>query len=182
MRRIKEADMNALANHGSGEIPAGRWRLNPRRSSVEFRVGHIWGLLTVKGRFDDFEGRLDLSSDPAIELTIAAACVQTGNRKRDKHLRSPDFFDAEHHPTVQFVSESAVVRGETLKVRGRLFARDRSIPLELDAQFRAVDGELAVEASTRADHRELGMTWSPLKMIRPRSELLVTGYLTPATA
>jgi hypothetical protein len=39
-----------------------------------------------------------------------------------------------------------------------------------------------VEASTRADHREMGMTWSPLKMIRPRSELLVTGYLTPATA
>lgn len=69
-----------------------------------------------------------------------------------------------------------------MRVRGRLFARDESIPLELDALLRAVDGELALEAATHADHRQLGMTWSPLKMIRPRSELLVTGYLTPAAA
>ena len=47
----------------------GRWRLDLRRSSVEFRAGHFWGLATVKGHFDEYEGRLDLNGGPAIELT-----------------------------------------------------------------------------------------------------------------
>jgi hypothetical protein len=67
-----------------------------------------------------------------------------------------------------------------LKVRGRLFARDQSIPLELDAHIRRIDGGLEIEAATTARHRELGMSWSPLGMIPPRSELLVKGYLVPA--
>lgn len=171
--------MTTLPNHRSVETPAGRWQLDPQRSSVEFRVGNMWGLATVKGHFDHYDGRLDLSTDPAIELTIDAASVQTGNRRRDKHLRSADFFDAENHPRVRFLSESVVPEGDMLKVRGRLSARDQSIPVELEARVREADGEFEIEASTRASHRELGMTWSPLGVISPRSELLVTGYLTP---
>ena len=90
----------------SQETISGSWQLDPKRSSVEFRVRNFWGLATVKGHFDEYEGQLDLSSRPAIELTIDAASVQTGNDKRDRHLRSADFFDAEHHPGVQFRSES----------------------------------------------------------------------------
>ncbi len=171
--------MKTFSNHDPGQRLAGRWQLDPQRSSVEFRVGHFWGLMTVRGHFDQYAGRLDLSADPAIELTVDAASLQTGHRKRDQHLRSADFFDTESHPNVQFVSESAVLEGDTLKVSGRLSARDRSIPLELDAQVRKVDGELEIEAVTRAAHRELGMTWSPLGMIPPCSDLLVTGRLKP---
>ena len=174
--------MKTLTNDRLDETLVGRWQLDPQRSSVEFRVGHFWGLGTVKGHFDDYEGRLDLSADPAIELTIDAANVQTGNPKRDQHLRSAEFFDAENHPSVQFVSNSVVLRGDTLRVRGYLFARDQSIPLELDARVRRVNGELEIEAAASAPHRELGMTWNPLGMIPPHSELHVTGYLVPTTA
>ena len=173
--------MTTLPNHRPVETLVGRWRLDPQRSRVEFRVGNMWGLATVKGHFDHYDGRLDLSTDPAIELTIDAASVQTGNRRRDKHLRSADFFDAESHPRVRFRSESVVPEGDTLKVRGRLSARDQSIPVELEARVRGVDGQLEIEASAQAPHRELGMTWSPLGVISPRSELLVSGYLTPTT-
>jgi polyisoprenoid-binding protein YceI len=172
--------MKTLPDHRTDETLVGRWQLDPQRSSVEFRVGHFWGLATVKGHFDHYDGRLDLSADPAIELTIGAANVQTGNPKRDQHLRSAEFFDAENHPSVQFVSDSVVLQGDTLSVRGYLFARDQSIPLELAAQVRRVDGELEIEAATSAPHRELGMTWNPLRMIPPRSELHVTGYLVPS--
>jgi hypothetical protein len=65
-------------------------------------------------------------------------------------------------------------------VRGSLFARDQSIPLELDARVRRVGGELKIEAAAPAQHQELGMTWSPLGMIRPHSELIVRGHLVPA--
>jgi polyisoprenoid-binding protein YceI len=174
--------MNSLLEHRFDDTLAGRWRLDPRRSRVAFCTGHFWGLIKVKGHFDRYRGELDLSSDPAIELTIDAATVQTGNRKRDEHLRSADFFDAENHGTLRFVSDSAVLQGDVLKVRGRLLAREKSIPVELGAKIRVLDGELAIEASTNVHHRELGMTWSPLGMIPRRSELLVTGYLMPSTA
>jgi polyisoprenoid-binding protein YceI len=167
------------SNRRFDETLAGTWQLDPRRSSVEFRAGHFWGLVAVKGRFDDYQGRLDLSTEPAIELTIDAASVHTANRKRDQHLRSADFFDAENNPWVRFVSDSVVVRGDTLRVHGHLFARGQSIPLDLDAQVRRIEGDLKIEAATTAKHRELGMTWSPLGMIAPRSELRVEGYLIP---
>jgi polyisoprenoid-binding protein YceI len=161
------------------ETITGSWHLDPERSSVEFRVGGFWGLARVKGHFDDYRGKLDLSADPAIELTIDATSVDTGNDKRDEHLRSGDFFDAENHPRVSFASQSVQPHGDTLKVHGQLSARDRSIPVDLDAHVREVDGELEIEAATIVAHRELGMTWSPLRIIGPRSTLSVKAHLIP---
>jgi hypothetical protein len=80
---------------------------------------------------------------------------------------------------VRFVSDSVVPRNGALKIRGSLFARDRQVTLELDAQVRREAGELQITATTSAPHRELGMTWNRLGMIRSRSELLVNGYLVP---
>jgi polyisoprenoid-binding protein YceI len=172
---------NTISTHQFGETISGCWRLDQGRSSAEFRVGVLWGLSTVKGHFEGRDGRFDLSANPAIELAIEAASVQTGNRRRDRHLRSAAFFDADNHPHVRFVSDSVAMQGDTLKVRGRLFARDRSIPLELDAQVRQVDGGLEIDAATAAPHRELGMIYSPLRMISPRSELAVKAHLIPDT-
>jgi polyisoprenoid-binding protein YceI len=173
---------NADTDDRSTDTISGSWRLDPERSSVEFRAPVLWGLLTVKGHFDDYQGRLDLSATPAIELTIDAASLQTGNDRRDKHLRSPDLFDAEDHPQVRFLSDAVDLEGEALNVRGRLAARDSSIPLELSAHVRHVDGELEVEAATIAPHRELGMTWTPLGVIPGRSKLVVHAHLIPDTA
>lgn len=167
------------SNHRSDQKLSGRWQLDPQRSSVEFRARKLWGLVTVNGHFDDYEGQLELTANPALELTIDAASLHTGMRKRDRHLRSADFFDTENHPRVRFVSESVDLHDDTLKVRGRLSARGRSIPLALEAQVRRIDDELEIEAATTASHRELGMTWSPLGNIAPRSELFVKARLVP---
>ena len=171
----------ANSTHRSAEKITDTWQLDPQRSSVEFRAKSIWGLAPVKGHFDDYQGHLDLSAAPAIELTIDAASLDTGNRKRDEHLRSADFFDVDNHPRVRFVSESVQLHGETLKVHGRLSARDRSIPVELEAEVREADGDLEIEATTTAPHRELGMNYSPLGMISPRSKLSVKAHLIPDT-
>src|SRR3954453_2080086 len=153
------------------------WRLDPGRSSVEFHVRHFYGLMTVKGEFADYDGKLELAATPAVELTLQAASLETRMAKRDEHLRSEDFFDVERHPQVRFVSDSATLEGETLHVRGQLHAAGRQIPLELDATVREIDGELDIEAVTEADHRELGMTWSPLGILRAPSKLIVRGRL-----
>jgi polyisoprenoid-binding protein YceI len=158
-------------------ITAGAWRLDPARSSVAFHVRHFYGLMTVKGEFADYDGTLELGATPAVELTIQADSLDTKRAKRDEHLRSDDFFDVEHHPQVRFVSERASVNGDTLSVRGQLHAAGRQIPLELGATVREIDGDLEIEAVTDADHRELGMTWSPLGILRAPSKLIVRGRL-----
>lgn len=162
------------------EAISGRWQLDPERSSAGFRVKLFWGLSTVRGRFDKLSGRLDLSADPAIELTIDAASVQTKNARRDRHLRSADFFDAENHPRVRFISDSLDLQGRTLRVRGRLSARGSSIPLELEAQLHEVDDGLEIEATTTAPHRDLGMTFNWLGMIPQRSTVVVRALLVRA--
>ena len=170
--------MNATPSTPSArDLATGAWHLDPARSSIEFHVPHFWGLITVKGRFERYEGTLDLQSEPAVELTIEADSLQTGNRKRDQHLRSADFFDVEHHPQVRFVSETAALEDTTVKVSGRLHAAGRSIPVELDATVHTVEGGLEIEAVTHAPHYELGMTWSPLGIARPHSTLIVKGRL-----
>ena len=170
--------MNATPSTPSvSDLSSGAWRLDPALSSIEFHVPHFWGMITVKGRFERYEGKLELQSEPAVELTIEADSLQTGNRKRDKHLRSADFFDVEQHPQVRFVSDTAALENSGLKVRGRLHAAGRSIPLELDATLHSVDGGVEIEAVTHAPHHELGMTWSPLGMARPHSTLIVKGRL-----
>jgi polyisoprenoid-binding protein YceI len=160
--------------------PATAWRLDPSRSTVEFHVPNVYGLLIVKGRFARFDGALDLGADPAATLTVDAASLDTGNARRDKHLRSGDFFDAERHPQVRFTSSSATVHDGALTLRGELEAAGERIPLELVAALETVGGgELALEAVTYVDQRRLGMTFSPLGVVRRPTRLLVRARLVP---
>ena len=164
------------------DVSEAAWRLDPARSSVEFHVRHFYGLVTVKGRFERFEGTLDLRSEPAVQLTIEADSLDTKHKKRDQHLRSADFFNVAEHPQVQFVSDSATLDGERLTVHGNLSTAGKTIPLHLDATLRAVGDELEVDAVTHADHRALAMTWSPLGILRSPSKLLVHGRLVRRSA
>lgn len=160
-------------------IANGHWRLDPAQSSVSFHVPHFYGLMTVKGSFARYEGTLDLAADPAIELTIEADSLDTKQRKRDKHLRSADFFDVATHPQVKFVSDSARVEGDSLLISGRLSAAGGSVPLNVEATLRdaGLEDELEIEATVQADHRALGMTWSPLGILRSPSKWIVKGRL-----
>jgi polyisoprenoid-binding protein YceI len=162
----------------ASELARGTWILDPDRSSVEFRAPLLFGVIgTVKGGFTVYQGTLDMGARPAIELTIRADSVDTGNARRDAHLRSADFFDAEEHPTVRFTSESAALDGETLRVRGILRAGGGSAPLDVSATLRTVGEELEIEASAEVDQRKLGMTYSPLGTLRPPARLTVRGRL-----
>jgi polyisoprenoid-binding protein YceI len=156
---------------------ATRWRIDPQRSSVEFRVPHFYGLLKVKGRFERYEGTLDLSGDPAVELTIDAASLHTKQKARDKHLRSPDFFNSESHPHVRFKSHTSRLAGGRLHVEGHLEAAGHIVPMELEAVVQPVGDELEIVAETTVDQRDLGMTWSPLGIARTPSKLIVKGRL-----
>jgi polyisoprenoid-binding protein YceI len=162
----------------AGRLGEGTWILDPARSSVEFSAKLLFGVIgTVKGGFAGYAGTLDLGAGPAIELTIDAGSIATGNARRDEHLRSAAFFDAEEHPVVRFESEGVELDGEEMRVRGTLSAAGVSAPLEVTATVRPVGEELELEARAEVDQRELGMTYSPLGMLRPPARLSVRGRL-----
>jgi polyisoprenoid-binding protein YceI len=158
-----------------------RWKLDSARSIVEFRVPTFWGLSTVVGHFDRFDGFYGRDSEDvlAIELAIDADSLDTGNGTRDRHLRAERFFNVHAHPQVRFTSTLVNDLGGTLAVVGHLEAAARTVPVALRATVREAGDDLEIEATTTVDHRELGMTFSPLGMIRAPSTLHVRARLTP---
>lgn len=160
-----------------------RWQLDSSQSTAEFRVPHFWGLATVKGRFARLDGWVELEEERPrrMELTLDARSLDTGNAKRDKHLRSEEFFDAEHHPEVRFHSTSVhEVASDRLSVEGELEAAGQSVPLALEATLTGDEDGLGIEATTAVDQRRLGMTWSPLGMTRRPATLVVRARLVRA--
>jgi polyisoprenoid-binding protein YceI len=157
-----------------------QWTLDPARSTVEFKVRHFWGLITVTGHFDRFDGTYTVKPDSRqIELTIDADSLDTGRKPRDKHLREADFFHVAEHPQTRFHSNSVVDAGDgTLHVSGELEAAGKTVPLNFDAAVAEIGDELEIEATTTVDHRLLDMTWSPLGALRSPSTLHVKARLT----
>jgi polyisoprenoid-binding protein YceI len=166
----------------SQQLAGTRWRLDPARSSAEFRVPNIWGLASVKGRFQRLDGWLEVDDDHRwhMELTLDAASLDTGNRKRDQHLRSGDFFDVQHHPKVRFRSSSVTDRGGgRLHVEGELEAAGQRARLPVQVTVERADGRFELDAVATVDQRQLAMTFSPLGAIGTPTALAVHARLRP---
>ena len=153
------------------------WSVDGTNLSVEFAVKSFWGLSTVRGRFDRLRGSYSIGLEGArMELTIEADSLDTGNGRRDEHLRSPDFFDVARHPHIRFTSNRVADAGDgTLLITGELEAAGRVVPLEFTARIEELGSDLEVEATTTVDQRRLGMSSGPLAMIRPPARIRVNG-------
>lgn len=101
-------------------LPTGTWTVDPVHSNVEFAVKHV-GIATVKGRFNKFEGRLDIGPQGAVGYgTVDVQSVDTREGQRDDHLRSADFFDVATYPLIEFRSTEIALDGEEVQVRGEI--------------------------------------------------------------
>ena len=168
---------NLEASGNSTDQTARLWTLDPERSTVEFSVRHFWGLITVQGHFERFSGSYLAGDTPTVELTVDSDSLTTGNKQRDKHLRSADFFDVLTHPKVTFTSRAITVGNATLTVEGDLEAAGKVEPLSFKANIREMGDELEIDATTTVDQRLFGMTWSPLGTTRPPATLHVKAML-----
>jgi polyisoprenoid-binding protein YceI len=156
-----------------------RWTIDADGSSVDFAVKTFWGLATVRGRFDHFDGWYEVGpGGTKIELTVDVDSLDTGNRMRDEHLRSSDFFHVADHPQVRFTSTRVRPVGDgLLHVEGRLEVAGTAVPLELDVTMQPVADGLEIEATTAVDQRQFGMSSGRLGMIRPPATLHVKARL-----
>jgi polyisoprenoid-binding protein YceI len=173
--------MSATAIDPRTAVPA-HWTVDTDTSTVEFAVRTFWGLATVHGRFDTFHGTYETGPDGAeIELTVDIGSLDTGNRTRDRHLQSDDFFHVAAHPQLHFTSTHVQDVGDrTLHVAGELDAAGRAVYIEFPATVRdvdGVDGGLELEATTTVDQARFGMSAGRLGMIRRPTTLHVRARL-----
>ena len=158
-----------------------RWIVDPTRTTVDFAAKTFWGLATVHGHFDRFDGSYEIGPEGTrIDLTVVVDSIDTRNRTRDEHLRSYDFFDAVLHPLMRFTSTRVVEAGDgTVHVAGVLEAAGESVPIDLEATVKEFDGELEIEAIAPVDPGQLGMSSGPLRMIRTPATAHVRARLVP---
>ncbi len=111
MRKLVLAALAAIA------IPsvalAGSAKVDKGHSGVMFKAHHF-GAGYTWGRFNDFSGKVEMDGNKlkGMDITVVAASIDTGIEKRDKHLRSPDFFDAEAHANLTFKSTKVTEKSD----------------------------------------------------------------------
>lgn len=155
-----------------------RWFFEPGHTSVEFRARHMM-VTWVRGFFKNVTGTLDFDPDEpeklSFQTTIDAKTLWTGEQMRDDHLRSADFLDVEHHPTISYKSKSARRIGpQELIVQGDLTIRGitREVPLDVTyhGQWETPWWEDGVDkgprhragflARARIDRYDFGVNWN----------------------
>jgi polyisoprenoid-binding protein YceI len=85
----------------------GVWQLDPMHTQVEFAVKHL-GMMTVRGNFTDVQASGDINVEhpeaSSVDVVIQTASIRTHNERRDNDLRTSNFLDVEHFPTITFKS------------------------------------------------------------------------------
>lgn len=155
-----------------------KWFFEPGHTAAEFCARHMM-VTCVRGHFKDVHGKLDF--DPAnpsatsVEVTIDARGLWTGEPARDEHLRSADFLDVEHHPTITFRGKGVELVGANEgKLAGELTIRGVTRPVTLDVRYQGQwktpwweDGvdkgpraRAGFVATTRINRKDFGVNWN----------------------
>lgn len=146
--------------------------IDPSHSRMGFTVRHM-GFSKVRGSFETFEGSVRLSSGDLSTLeasaVLQAASITTNEPKRDAHLRSGDFFDADNHPTVTFRSTGVKhINGSRFTLAGELTMRGVTKAVELHGEYLGEGQDpwggtrVAFEARTEVNRKEFGLNWNAI--------------------
>ncbi len=143
------------------------WTVDKAHSKIGFSVPHM-AVSEVEGNFKDFEATLVTNSadfnGAEVTFTAKTASIDTDNEKRDGHLKSPDFFDAEKHPDLSFKG-NLVKDGGKYKLKGNLTMHGVTKPAEFDVTYGGTintgKGEKAgFKLVGKINRQDYGLTWS----------------------
>jgi len=150
------------------QVAGNEFLVDRSHSRVQFSVSHLV-ISKTRGHFNDFEGKFEVSRNGKINEIIGKVKVKsidTDHTKRDAHLRSKDFFEAEAYPEMIFKSKRIFQESSRLVVSGILTIRDQSLPITLTGKISQtiVDpwGNTRIGLSLKGaiDRRDFGITWS----------------------
>jgi polyisoprenoid-binding protein YceI len=127
-----------MASASVAQAAPAEWKYDAMHSRIGFSIRHLV-ISSVAGRFKQATARVMLDeadmTKSEVSLEIAADSIETGEPKRDDHLRSPDFFDAKKFPKLSFKSTKIVKAGSAYKLLGNLTIRDVTKSVALDASI-----------------------------------------------
>ncbi len=146
------------------------WSVDVAHSGVQFSVSHMV-ISEVTGHFGDFNATLIQTKDDFTKSTLSATIktntINTNNEKRDAHLKSTDFFDAENFPEITFISKSFEKSGKNkYKIIGDLTMRGVTKLIVLDTKY---NGQITdqrgnttagFKATTTVNRKDFGIIWN----------------------
>jgi polyisoprenoid-binding protein YceI len=143
--------------------------IDKAHSEAAFQVRHL--ITKVRGRFSEFEGRIDLDEEhpenSSVTVTIDTASIDTNEPDRDQHLRSADFFDAATYPAITFKSVRVRKTGaSSFEVTGPLTIRDVSREITLPVTFLGVakdpwgKSRAGFETEITINRKDYGLNWN----------------------
>ena len=146
------------------------WTTDPMHTQVEFSAKHM-GIMTVRGAFTGLTTQIDFNEDDftasSVEATIDASTLNTHDKQRDGHLKSPDFLDVEQFPTIVFKSTRIEhAAHDQYRMTGDLTMRDVTRPVSLEVVYsgQAKDpmGNMhaGFSAYTTINRKDWGLTWN----------------------
>jgi polyisoprenoid-binding protein YceI len=154
------------------------WTIDKNHSKIGFNVTHM-GISEVEGKFNEFEGTVVAKTEDfngaEIEFISKTASIDTDNEKRDGHLKSPDFFDAEKNPETKFKG-TLVKDGGKYKLKGDLTMHGVTKKVEFDVTYGGtVDTGKGKKAgfklTGKINRHDYGLTWANKT---PGGELVVS--------
>lgn len=150
---------------------ASTWVLDNDHSTAQFKVRHLM-ISNVKGTFEKISGTLNLDdkdiTKSKVDVTIETASLNTNIKKRDDHLRSPDFFDVAKFPAMTFTSTKVEKNGEDgLKVTGNLTIKGvtKTVVLTVEGLTPEVkdpwgNARRGASATTAVNRKDFGVNWN----------------------
>ena len=149
---------------------ADTYEIDAAHSMIIFRAKHS-GVSYNYGRFNEFTGKITMDADVSnntVEFEVKAASVDTGNEKRDQHLRSSDFFSAKQFPVITFKSTKVSAKEgkeDVLEVTGDLelhgVKKSVTVDVEITGRGQGRQGEslIGFESTFTIQRSEFGMTY-----------------------
>jgi polyisoprenoid-binding protein YceI len=146
------------------------WQLDKSHSSVKFSVTHMM-VSETEGNFKSFTGNVSAQkedfSDLNADFSIQVKSINTDDEKRDGHLTSPDFFDAEKYPTITFKSASfKKVSEKSYKLAGELTMHGVTKPVTFDVKYNGTakdpygNTKAGFRASTVVKRSDFNISWN----------------------
>ena len=148
---------------------ATHFKVDPAHSSVGFQVRHL--VSRVDGNFRTFEATYTFDKDKLASFNLQAVAqvdsIDTNNKKRDEHLKSPDFFDAKKFPTISFKSTHLEKQSDTqYKVTGdfTMHGVTKSVTFDVEHLGEAKDPMGTVRggatATASVNRKDFGIVWN----------------------
>jgi polyisoprenoid-binding protein YceI len=145
------------------------YKIDPDHSNVGFSIRHFFS--KVPGHFKNYEGTIALDpkdlSKAKVDVSIDTGSIDTGVEDRDKHLKSPDFFDAAKYPKMTFVSTEVIQKGPNhAAVKGNLTLHGVTKPVTLEADVLGFSPDPwggyrgGFEAKTTLKRSDFGISWN----------------------